>query len=1151
MHSKLCALSLTWLIFAIVSTAQAQHTDKPLVDRKPDSPRETAHREGLHVNPVTAYAIVGAVVHRTPTAEPQVENVLVSEGKILAVGADIEIPVGARRVDATGSHLYAGFMDGFTETEITFTEKNGTAYWNNNIRPQVAAERDLDFLKLDSGGMRSAGFTAALVAPKDGIIKGSSALLLFGSADSNHAVVRTNVAQHLKLTVARSRERSKYPNSPMGAYALARQAMYDAQWYRDANQVAKTNPTAERPENNRALAALLPAISGDQPVIFHTSNELFALRSVRFANEFGLDSILLGSGNEYRRIKEIKATGRPIILPLNFPNAPDVSSPDLARQVDLESLMHWDHAPSNPAVLEANGIDFVFTTNGLKSKKDYLKKIRKAVQRGLSKPAALHGLTLGVAELFQVDDRLGTVEPNKIANFTLLDGDLFSKSAKVVGVVVDGKHFNFGHQHQNQPSIDGAWKIENEQLSKYHLVLEKNKKALTGHLKVAAAKEQSEEDEEDDDSDRDDDSEPDSTKQTDDDDKKKDQAKEIKLASLKQFGGRVTGTFKLPSDQESGVYLFSVMFSDDETGIGQLTSPDGVVSDITLKPVDEWAREVKGHQHNKPAEKEESNTEDSKLEDSESDKKPVQQTDNEADETETNEDAQLGEKAVQTKKSKPKSEANESSTDVSFPVNYPLGAYGVTEPPELPSSVLITNVTIWTLDKTGKIDNGAILFGDGQIQSVIDLAANQPLPEADLVIDGEGRHVTPGIIDCHSHMATDSGVNESGQVITAEVRIGDMIDPDDITIYRQLAGGVTTSNILHGSANPIGGQNQVIKLRWGANEEDVKFADAPLGIKFALGENVKQSNWLKPTNRYPQTRMGVEQIIDDALRAAEDYARTRKRYQRNRSGLPPRRDLELEALVEICEGKRWIHCHSYRQDEILALIRTLESHDITIGSFQHILEGYKVADEMAKHGATASTFADWWAYKYEVKDAIPYAGAMMHDAGLVVSFNSDDHELGRRLNQEAAKAVRYGGVDEVEALKFVTLNPAKQLRIDDRVGSLESGKDADLVLWSGHPLSNLSRVQQTWVDGRKYFDIDEDLERRQENQRKRNTLIQKILTSGAKMESKNKDTADPAKLWPRYDEFCGHHDHDGTHDGGHAHDADLSDQQQTQPRSQP
>jgi N-acetylglucosamine-6-phosphate deacetylase len=266
--------------------------------------------------------------------------------------------------------------------------------------------------------------------------------------------------------------------------------------------------------------------------------------------------------------------------------------------------------------------------------------------------------------------------------------------------------------------------------------------------------------------------------------------------------------------------------------------------------------------------------------------------------------------------------------------------------------------------------------------------------------------------------------------------------------------------------------------------------------------------------------------MDDALRAAKDYGASVARYKKTGKGMPPRRDLELDALLEIVNGERWVHCHSYRQDEILALIRTLDRHNITIGSFQHILEGYKVADEMAEHGAMASAFADWWAYKYEVKDAIPFAGALMHRAGVVVSFNSDDGELGRHLNQEAAKAVRYGGVSEVEALKFVTLNPARQLRIEERVGSIEVGKDADLVLWTKHPLSNLSTVKQTWVDGRKYFDRQNDLEQQKRNREMRLALIQKILESGEEMQEKTKSNSDPAKLWPRHDEFCHGHGHD-------------------------
>jgi len=308
--------------------------------------------------------------------------------------------------------------------------------------------------------------------------------------------------------------------------------------------------------------------------------------------------------------------------------------------------------------------------------------------------------------------------------------------------------------------------------------------------------------------------------------------------------------------------------------------------------------------------------------------------------------------------------------------------------------------------------------------------------------------------------------------------------------------------------------------------EDLKFVEAPAGIKFALGENVKQSNWGDEfTTRYPQTRMGVEQIIRGTFQAALDYQQRWRDWERTRQGLPPRRDLELEAISEVLGGKRWIHCHSYRQDEVLALIRTLDDFQITIGTFQHILEGYKVADALARHGAMASAFSDWWAYKFEVYDAIPYAGALMHNAGVVVSFNSDDRELARHLNHEAAKAVKYGGVPRQEALKFVTLNPARQLRIDQYVGSLELGKHADLVVWSKSPLSTFSVCEQTWIDGRRYFSRSEDLRRRESVRRSRTRLVQKILASGEVMLKPGEAAPPDEQLWPREDVFCHHHRH--------------------------
>jgi N-acetylglucosamine-6-phosphate deacetylase len=367
-------------------------------------------------------------------------------------------------------------------------------------------------------------------------------------------------------------------------------------------------------------------------------------------------------------------------------------------------------------------------------------------------------------------------------------------------------------------------------------------------------------------------------------------------------------------------------------------------------------------------------------------------------------------------------------------------------------------------------------------------------------------------------MATDGGTNEMAQAITAEVRVGDFIDADDIVIYRQLAGGVTAANVLHGSANPIGGQNQIVKLRWGATGEAMKFAEAPQGIKFALGENVKQSNLQGGvSSRYPQSRMGVEQLIRDAFAAARDYSAAHKRWNENHEGLPPRRDLELEAIAEILAGQRWIHCHSYRQDEILALLRTCDAYGITIGTLQHILEGYKLGDAIARHGATGSSFSDWWAYKFEVIDSIPFNGALMHRAGVIVSFNSDDDELGRHLNYEAGKAVKYGGVEPVEALKFVTLNPARQLRIDQWVGSLEAGKHADFVVWSGDPLSPRARCEETWIDGRKYFDRDDDRELQAEQAKMRAALTRKIIESGQTQQPASERQPEEWERWLRYD----------------------------------
>ncbi len=429
----------------------------------------------------------------------------------------------------------------------------------------------------------------------------------------------------------------------------------------------------------------------------------------------------------------------------------------------------------------------------------------------------------------------------------------------------------------------------------------------------------------------------------------------------------------------------------------------------------------------------------------------------------------------------------------SLAVDYPEGAFGFENIPARVHSVFINDATIWTSGPGGILKEWDMLVIDGKISK---LAQNIEIPrDNDVLIDGRGKFITPGLIDAHSHTAAAS-INESAQSVTSEVRIQDVLDPDDISIYRQLAGGNTTINILHGSANAIGGHNAVIKLRWGSNAQDLILRAAPPGIKFALGENVKYDRYFK---RYPQTRMGVEQIIRDAFTRARDYKNNLDTYAKKskwrKTLIPPRKDLELDALVEVLDGKRLLHSHSYRQDEILMLMRVAEDFGFTIATFQHVLEGYKVAEKMVEHGAGGSSFTDWWAYKIETYDGIPYNGALMQDVGVLVSFNSDDDEIARRMNLEAAKGVKFGGMSEIEALNTVTINPAKQLKIDKWVGSLEEGKDADFVVWTGHPLSTQSICTETWIDGRQYFSLNKDADLRASDQLIRQALIQKILLS--------------------------------------------------------
>ncbi len=994
--------------------------------------------EGIRDKTPRHVALINARLIVAPGQTIEKGTLLVRERLIEAVGSDVSVPADASIVDMTGKTVYAGFFDGYSEVAFAWNNEQGTGYWNPEVRPQLSAA---ELYRADASAdeaRRRQGFTVRLVAPQVGIIKGRSALVTTAGGEADRALVRADIALHMRLTVPFARQERVYPNSPMGAVALARQALYDARWY-DVASGYRDRSAEEAPRVNDALAALVPYLRQEGLVILDAPNELFCLRAAKFAAEFSLRYALRGSGNEYRRLEAIRSLNVPILVPVDFPSPPNVATPEAALSISLEQMMHWDLAPENPGRLAAAGVPIVLTTDGLSSLRDFWPAVRKAIRRGLDPDEALRALTTRPAELFGVADRLGTLAPGKYAHLVVADGDLFRSEAKVLETWVDGERLQF----RMPPPIDprGQWKFqisEPTRLVDSRWVISGSEERWSGEIRLAP-------------------SEPGQTPEV------------IKLERVGLVGERLGAIFSSALFGQQGKARLSVVLERPSGKTarwrGAIFWPDGTQTAAAAERVGE---DTEGEQAKSGSQK----------------------------------------------------TSAEAPAKALFEVNYPLGAYGRRKPPEQPQRLLFTGATIWTCGPQGVLKDASLLIGEGKILQIGQHIATPPGAE---VIDLQGKHITPGIIDCHSHMATDGGINESSQAVTAEVRIEDFLDCDDISIYRQLAGGVTAANILHGSANPIGGQNQVIKLRWGAGPEELKFHEAPPGIKFALGENVKRSNVPTPSTRYPQSRMGVEQLIRDTFQAAKEYQQKWLEWKKNPSGPPPRRDLELDAIVEVLEGKRWIHCHSYRQDEIVAFLRVLEDYGVTVGTLQHILEGYKVADVLAKHGATASAFADWWAYKFEVYDAIPYNGPLMHRAGVIVSFNSDDRELARHLNHEAAKAIKYGGLAAEEALKFVTLNPAQQLRIDRWVGSLEPGKHADFVIWSGPPLSPISRCEQTWIDGRKYFDREEDRRMQQEVERMRAALVQRILESGETPRTERNPSRDDSHLWPRDDIFCAAH----------------------------
>jgi len=935
----------------------------------------------------TLYYFKNATIWTDFQTKQENASLLVRNGMI--EGINIAPPKEAVQIDLKGKHIYPAFIDLYTSYGMPEvkpappspvpqynSEKKGAYAWNQTIQAENNAA---DFFKTDdkkAEELRKLGFGAVLTHYPDGIIRGTGTLATLRNAKENLVILKPKASGHFSFRNGSSRQ--EYPSSIMGRVALIRQTYLDADWY------AKYKGSDK--ETNLSLEAFNQW--QNLPQIFEANGKLNILRADKIGDEFGKQYIFKGSGDEYQRLDEIKATKGTLIIPLNFPDAYDVEDPLEAVMVSLAEMKHWELAPYNAKMLAEAGINFAFTTTDLKEPTKFLPNLRKAVEVGLDKKIALKALTFTPAQILGMENQLGVLKKGAWANFIITSKDIFEKDAVIYENWIQGERYKLTEWEISD--IRGIYKLQVGTMN-FELFIEGEAENPTYSLKTA------------------------------------------------------TDTNKISVKAQRNKDLISFTFNPEKNKPANQIRLSGWIAEKTMQGEGQLP-----------------------------------------DGTSVKWQATFSQNAPEKKPTEPK---KEDKKDEIGKVIYPFVAHGYEQKPK-PETILIKNATIWTNENEGILQNTDVLLKDGKIAKIgKNLSENNAK-----IIDATGKHLTAGIIDEHSHIAL-SAVNEGSQSVTAEVRMYDAVNSEDINIYRNLAGGVVAAQLLHGSANSIGGQSALVKMKWGEAPEAMRIAWADGFIKFALGENVKQSNWGDNyTIRFPQTRMGVEQVMIDAFTRAREYEKMLAEANKDKKNPKiVRRDLELEALVEILNKKRFITCHSYVQSEINMLMKVAERFGFRVNTFTHILEGYKVADKMAKHGAAGSSFSDWWGYKNEVKEAIPFNAALMSRVGVLVAINSDDAEMSRRLNQEAAKAVKYGGISEEEAWKMVTLNPAKILHLDSRMGSIKVGKDADVVLWSENPLSVYAKVEKTIIEGAIYFDIEKDLQLRNYIQKERARLIQKML----------------------------------------------------------
>ena len=947
---------------------------------------------GIRDNGTGFHALVGARVVTAPGQVLDNATIVIRNGLIQQVARNLQPPAGARVWDLAGHTVYSGFIDAHADLGMDAVPEGGDVgptHWNPQVRAWFSTTSNLQDDAERRAALRSQGFGTALAVPTQGIFRGTASVVNLGDTGIRDRVLRPDLAQAVGFQ--RSFELGgAYPNSAMGVIALIKQTFMDADWYMRAWGAYEDSGRAFLPpETSEALAALEDAVQGNQPIVFETASEEDYLRAHKLAADYGVDAWFRGSGEEYRIIDVLEGRTDPLIIPLSFPDAPDVDDPESALNASLADLRDWYLAPTSPAQLARAGVRFAITSDGLSSLNEFLPNLRIAVARGLSTDDALAALTTTPAAWLGLENTHGTIAEGKVANLVVSEGDLFTEEATVRDVWVHGQVYGV----TRPPEIDprGTWSIASDDEWGFEaaLRLEGPLNRLRGSIDIVG---------------------PGGTT--------------IDLASADVVAE--TGRIEVRFDGEDLGYEGVVLLAGSVRGeefYGWTSLPNG--ADPSFR----------------------------------------------GSRTEAYEGAARGTVAMNV-------------PEIDLPFIRPMMEYGRSSIPDQPAAVVVRNATVWSQGPLGQMENADLLVQAGKVVAVgVDLDA----PRGAIEIDATGKHVTPGLIDPHIHAGV-SAINESGFAIVPEVQMGDVVTHNNIWMYRQLAGGLTTAHIKHGSANPIGGENVFVKLRWGSLPEDLKLEGAPRTVKFALGENPKRRQ-----GRYPDTRMGTQEIIRDHFLAARDYERAWQRWDASGEGIPPRRDLRMEAILDILNQELLISSHGYRADEFLALVRLAEEFGFRVQTLQHGVEAYKIAPELAASGVAAVVWSDWGAFKLEAYDASVYNARILIEAGVVTSLHSDDNQISSRMNWEAGKLLRTGLTQE-QALSTVTNQAAKAVAIDGRVGSLEAGKDGDFVVWSGNPLSQFTRAEQTWVDGRRYFSLEEDAVLREEIDRERTQLIQAILS---------------------------------------------------------